>query len=113
MNTILITLLIIAVLILAHEWGHFVVARRIGIPVYEFAIGFGPKVFSWKRNGVIYSLRLIPLGGFVRMAGEEPDFFQSSAGCTIGRITSCPPARSISSRTIFIIFLRTRLAKGK
>lgn len=72
MNTIFITLLIIAVLILAHEWGHFVVARRIGIPVYEFAIGFGPKVFSWKRNGVIYSLRLIPLGGFVRMAGEEP-----------------------------------------
>ncbi|MDD2510027.1 MAG: RIP metalloprotease RseP [Syntrophomonas sp.] len=72
MNTILITLLIIAVLILAHEWGHFVVARRIGIPVYEFGIGFGPKLFSWKRNGVVYSLRAIPLGGFVRMAGEEP-----------------------------------------
>ncbi len=72
MNTVLITLLIIALLILVHEWGHFITARRIGIPVYEFSIGFGPKVFSWKRDDVVYSLRLIPLGGFVRMAGEEP-----------------------------------------
>ncbi len=69
--TILITLLIIAVLILVHEWGHFIVARRIGIPVWEFAIGFGYRLLSVEKNGVVYSLRLIPLGGFVRMAGEE------------------------------------------
>lgn len=70
--TILITLLIIAVLILVHEWGHFITARRIGIPVYEFSLGFGTKLLSVTRNGVQYSLRLVPLGGFVRMAGEEP-----------------------------------------
>jgi regulator of sigma E protease len=70
--TIVIALIIIAILILAHEWGHFIVARRIGIPVHEFSLGFGYKVFSTKKNGVEYSLRLIPLGGFVRMAGEEP-----------------------------------------
>lgn len=69
--SILLTLLIIAVLILVHEWGHFITARRIGIPVHEFSIGFGYKIFSHKKNGVEYSLRLIPLGGFVRMAGEE------------------------------------------
>lgn len=69
--SILLTLLIIAVLILVHEWGHFVTARRIGIPVYEFSIGFGYKLFSRKKDGVEYSLRLVPLGGFVRMAGEE------------------------------------------
>lgn len=69
--SILITLAIIAVLVLAHEWGHFVTARRIGIPVYEFSLGFGYKLFSTTRDGVEYSLRLIPLGGFVRMAGEE------------------------------------------
>ncbi len=69
--SILLTLLIIAVLILVHEWGHFITARRIGIPVYEFSIGFGYKLFSHKKNGVEYSLRLVPLGGFVRMAGEE------------------------------------------
>ncbi|SHG57089.1 site-2 protease. Metallo peptidase. MEROPS family M50B [Thermosyntropha lipolytica DSM 11003] len=70
--TIITTLIIIAVLILVHEWGHFIVARRIGIPVYEFSLGFGYKLFSFNKDGVEYSLRLIPLGGFVRMAGEEP-----------------------------------------
>lgn len=76
--SILITLLIIAVLVLAHELGHFIAARRIGIPVHEFSLGFGYKLFSIKRNGIEYSFRLIPLGGFVRMAGEElgDDFSQ-------------------------------------
>jgi regulator of sigma E protease len=69
--TILITLLIIAVLILVHEWGHFIVARKIGIPVWEFSMGFGPRIYGWKKDGVEYSVRLIPLGGYVRMAGEE------------------------------------------
>lgn len=70
--TILITLLIIAVLILVHEWGHFMAARKIGIPVWEFSIGFGPRIFGWKKDGTEFSVRLIPLGGYVRMAGEEP-----------------------------------------
>ena len=69
--TIINTIVILAVLILAHELGHFWVARRIGIPVYEFSLGFGKKLYSTTRDGVEYSLRLIPLGGFVRMAGEE------------------------------------------
>ena len=47
-TTILITLLIIAVLILVHEWGHFITARKIGIPVWEFSIGFGPKIYGRK-----------------------------------------------------------------
>ncbi len=72
MMTILIAIVIIAVLILVHETGHFIVARRIGIPVYEFSIGFGYKIFSWRKDEVDYSIRLFPLGGFVRMAGEEP-----------------------------------------
>lgn len=70
--TILITLLIIAVLILVHEWGHFMAARKIGIPVWEFSIGFGPRLFGWKKHGTDFSVRIIPLGGYVRMAGEEP-----------------------------------------
>jgi len=70
--TVVLALIIIAVLILVHEAGHFVAARRIGIPVYEFSLGFGSKLFSTKKDGVEYSLRLIPLGGYVRMAGEEP-----------------------------------------
>lgn len=70
--SVLITIIIIAILILVHELGHFIAARRIGIPVYEFSLGFGAKLLSTTRNGVQYSLRIFPLGGFVRMAGEEP-----------------------------------------
>jgi len=70
--TIVIALIIIAILILVHELGHFIAARRIGIPVHEFSLGFGYKLFSIKKAETEYSLRLIPLGGFVRMAGEEP-----------------------------------------
>ena len=71
--SVLITLIIIAILILAHEWGHFLAARKIGIPVHEFSLGFGPKLISTARNGVEYSLRIVPIGGFVRMAGEESE----------------------------------------
>lgn len=80
MNSIITTIIIIAVLILAHEWGHFITARRIGIPVYEFSLGFGYRLLSIKRNGVEYSLRLFPLGGFVRMAGEQPDDLDNPEG---------------------------------
>lgn len=69
--TIVSTIIILAILILVHEIGHFGVARRIGIPVYEFSLGFGKKLYSTRKDGVEYSLRLVPLGGFVRMAGEE------------------------------------------
>ena len=69
--TIVSTIIILAILILVHEIGHFWVARRIGIPVYEFSLGFGKKLYSTRKDGVEYSLRLVPLGGFVRMAGEE------------------------------------------
>jgi regulator of sigma E protease len=53
--------------IFIHEFGHFWVARRLGMKVEEFAIGFGPKIYSWKRDGIEYSLRWIPAGGFVKL----------------------------------------------
>jgi regulator of sigma E protease len=61
--------------IFVHEFGHFWVALKRGLKVEEFAIGFGPKILSWKRNGVEYSLRWIPAGGFVRL----PQMMTSSA----------------------------------
>jgi regulator of sigma E protease len=70
--TIIIAIIILAILVFVHELGHFLAARRIGIPVHEFSLGFGRRLFSTKKNGVEYALRMIPLGGFVRMAGEEP-----------------------------------------
>lgn len=70
--TIVIAIIILAILVLVHEFGHFWAARKIGIPVYEFSLGFGRRLYSTRKNGVEYSVRMIPLGGFVRMAGEEP-----------------------------------------
>lgn len=70
---ILVSVLALGVLIFVHELGHFLVAKWRGIGVLEFAIGFGPKIFSWRSGDTTYSLRVIPLGGFVRMVGDTPD----------------------------------------
>lgn len=71
------------VLVGCHEWGHFFFAKRAGILVREFAIGFGPKVFSYKRGETRYTIRLFPLGGFVRMAGEDPELVEIQNGQTV------------------------------
>ena len=73
--TIIWFVLILGVIILVHEFGHFIFAKWAGVYVYEFSIGMGPKLWSRKgKNGETeYSIRAIPLGGFVRLAGEEVD----------------------------------------
>lgn len=77
---ILLTVVMFFLLVGIHEFGHFYFAKRAGILVREFAIGFGPKVFSYKRNETRYTLRLLPIGGFVRMAGEDPEIVQINPG---------------------------------
>jgi regulator of sigma E protease len=76
-------ILLFFVLVTIHEWGHFYFAKRAGILVREFAIGFGPKLFSYKRGETRYTLRLLPIGGFVRMAGEDPEVIQLQPGQTV------------------------------
>lgn len=66
-----------------HEWGHYYFAKRAGILVREFAIGFGPKLFSYKRNETQFTLRLLPFGGYARMAGEDPEIIEIGSGQTI------------------------------
>jgi regulator of sigma E protease len=57
-----------------HEWGHFIAAKSVGVHVYEFALGFGPKLVTYmRRNGTEYTIRAIPLGGFVNPKGMQPD----------------------------------------
>ena len=68
---ILTIILFIAILILVHEVGHFLLARNFKIKVEEFGIGFPPRIFKIKKNETIYSFNLIPLGGFVRLFGEN------------------------------------------
>jgi regulator of sigma E protease len=70
---ILIFLIILFFLVLVHEFGHFIVAKKSGIRVDEFAIGFPPRLWKKKFGETIYSLNLLPIGGFVKIFGENPD----------------------------------------
>ncbi len=66
-------LVMLSVLIVLHELGHFVLARRNGVRVNEFAVGFGPRLLAWtsRRSGTVYTLRALPIGGFCAMEGED------------------------------------------
>lgn len=83
--TMVAFLAVLVVLILAHELGHFVTAKAFGVRVDEFGLGFPPRLLSVKRGETRYSLNAIPLGGFVKMAGEEdPNVPRSLASKSIG-----------------------------
>jgi len=69
---ILISILVLGVLVFVHELGHFLVAKFFGVGVLEFALGFGRPLCRWQGKETTYSIRAIPLGGFVRMAGDDP-----------------------------------------
>ncbi len=73
MQTFIASIFVFGLLILVHELGHYFVARLTGIKVLELAIGFGPKLIGWTKNDIDYSLRAIPLGGFCRLLGENPE----------------------------------------
>ncbi|MCH4476442.1 RIP metalloprotease RseP [Staphylococcus haemolyticus] len=73
--TIVSFMIVFGVLVTVHEYGHMFFAKRAGIMCPEFAIGMGPKIFSFRKNETLYTIRLLPVGGYVRMAGdglEEP-----------------------------------------
>ncbi|MFA9456060.1 RIP metalloprotease RseP [Halalkalibacter sp. AB-rgal2] len=86
MQTVLAVIVIFGLLVSIHEWGHLYFAKRAGILCREFAIGFGPKIYSFKKNETVYTIRLLPLGGFVRMAGEDPEMIQIKPGYEIGLV---------------------------
>ena len=71
MITLIIFILVLGILILTHEWGHFITARKSGLTVEEFGFGFPPRIFSIKRGETLYSINLLPLGGFVKILGED------------------------------------------
>ena len=73
--TIIYFILILGGIVFFHELGHFLFAKKAGVYIYEFSIGMGPQLFKWKskKDETMYSIRLLPIGGFVQMAGEEID----------------------------------------
>jgi regulator of sigma E protease len=78
-TTILAFVFVLGVLIFVHELGHFVMARRIGVRVLTFSLGFGPKLLSFRRGDTEYAVSAIPLGGYVKMAGENPEDARTGA----------------------------------
>ena len=91
-------LIILSILVVAHEWGHFIVARLCGIRVDDFSIGFGKRLFRiGKRGDTEYNVRMLPLGGFVKIAGMEPDEapLVNAKDRVLGATTSDPDAGEI------------------
>ena len=83
--SILVFIIILAVVILIHEAGHFAVAKAAKVRVLEFGLGFPPRVWGVRRGETVYTINAIPLGGFVKMSGEEdPDELRSLAGKSTG-----------------------------
>ncbi len=79
MMTLLSFAFVLGVLVFVHELGHFLMARWLGVRVTTFAIGFGPKIVKFRRGDTEYAIGIIPLGGYVKMAGENPDDPRSGA----------------------------------
>ncbi|MBI2096077.1 MAG: site-2 protease family protein [Candidatus Taylorbacteria bacterium] len=71
--SVIIFLIVLTALVFVHEMGHFLVAKRAGIRVDEFGLGFPPRLWSFRRGETTYSLNLVPFGGFVKIFGENPD----------------------------------------
>ena len=111
--------LVLGVMVLIHEWGHFIVARMCGVRVDVFSIGFGPRLFGWKKGPTDYRVSALPLGGYVRMAGQDlsevdsgdkpptgaPDELMSKPRWKRALISFAGPAVNL----IFPIFLLTGL----
>ncbi len=70
---VLAPILVLGVLVLVHEFGHFIVAKWCGVGVLKFAVGFGPAICRFRKGETVYQIGIIPLGGFVRMVGDMPD----------------------------------------
>ncbi len=79
MTSVLAFLFVLGVLVFVHELGHFLAARRIGVRVLTFSLGFGPKLLKFTRGDTEYCISAIPLGGYVKMAGESPEDPRSGA----------------------------------
>lgn len=94
----MITIILLGVLVVAHEFGHFIVAKKSGIWVQEFAVGMGPKIASVTKGDTEYSLRAVPLGGFCRMEGDAEEgtlpsptsFLSKSAGVRLAVMAAGP-----------------------
>lgn len=73
MITVISTVVVFLIIIMVHEFGHFIAAKSLGVTVHEFAVGFGPTIWKKRKKETLYSVRLLPIGGFCKMEGEDED----------------------------------------
>jgi regulator of sigma E protease len=99
MTTIVAFVAVLGILILIHEWGHFIVARLSGVGVERFSIGFGPVLWRIRGKETEYCISLIPMGGYVKMVGDDENPLEG------GRTGNTDPARSFNLKPIWIRFL--------
>ena len=81
MLTLIASIVVFCLLIFIHEFGHFIAAKSVGVTVHEFAIGMGPKLFGFKGKETAYSVRLLPIGGYVKLEGEDEESNSPGALC--------------------------------
>src|SRR5437762_9396800 len=79
MTTLLAFAFVLGVLVFVHELGHFLAAKRVGIRVLKFQLGFNPTILSFRRGDTEYGIGALPLGGYVKMAGDSPDEARSGS----------------------------------
>jgi len=96
MISILIAILVLSLLVLVHELGHFAAARRLGVGVIKFSIGFGPRVWGFARGGTEYVFSALPLGGFVKMVGEHEEDPEHAGGAAPATPPPPPPDPALS-----------------
>ncbi|HEY7191693.1 MAG TPA: RIP metalloprotease RseP [Vicinamibacterales bacterium] len=121
MTTLLSFLFVLGVLIFVHELGHFLVARRHGVRVLTFSLGFGPKILKVTRGDTEYCVSVIPLGGYVKMAGEtpedqrtgQPDEFLSKTKWQRFQILFAGPAMNILLAVVVLAFVLAQGAQVK
>mgnify|MGYP001571687527 CR=1 FL=1 len=110
----LLSLVTLGLLILVHEAGHFVVARWRGVRVLRFSMGFGPRLFTWTRGYTEYAVSLIPLGGYVKMAGEQREeqthqpweYLSKSIGARTAIVVAGPLVNYVLSlMTLWMVFV--------
>jgi regulator of sigma E protease len=117
LTTLLAFIFVIGVLVFVHELGHFLAARRIGVRVLKFSLGFGPRVFGFTRGDTEYCVSAVPLGGYVKMAGEtvedprsgKPDEFLSKSKWQRFQVLIAGPAMNI---LLAIVLLAGLLMRG-
>jgi len=109
MYTAIVAIVVFSALVFFHELGHFSVAKLVGIKVHEFAIGMGPKLLGFKKGETDYSIRALPIGGYVRMEGEDEksndarSFNNKSIGARIAVILAGPLMNIILGILLFTI----------